>query len=307
MITVGLDVHESILSTSPRQRRDLLGRVHAAGLDHVVVADHVSFHGGRGFDGLVSATAALTSNDDLPVLLGVYQLALRHPTTVARQLASVSQLAPGRLILGVGVGGEDRSEPLNCGVDPSTRGRRLDESLRVLRALASGEAVDHSGEFFELKDARVLPAPTPRIPIVIGGSSAAAVRRTVRFGDGWLGIFCSARRFAATREQIAEVAQQEGRPLPSWYGLNLWCGIDTQASRARQLVAERMERLYHLPYEKFERLAPAGTPEQVGEWLLPYLEAGCEHFTLVATSTSWEAGVEYTAEVKRYLLEHAPA
>ncbi|KLL11312.1 LLM class flavin-dependent oxidoreductase, partial [Protofrankia coriariae] len=257
MITVGLDVHESILSTSPQQRRDLLGRVHAAGLDHVVVADHVSFHGGRGFDGLVSATAALTSNDDLPVLLGVYQLALRHPTTVARQLASVSQLAPGRLILGVGVGGEDRSEPLNCGVDPSTRGRRLDESLRVLRALALGDAVDHSGEFFELKDARVLPAPTPRIPIVIGGSSAAAVRRTVRFGDGWLGIFCSARRFAATREQIAEVAQQEGRPLPSWYGLNLWCGIDTQASRARQLVAERMERLYHLPYEKFERLAPA--------------------------------------------------
>ncbi|WP_445548346.1 MULTISPECIES: LLM class flavin-dependent oxidoreductase [unclassified Frankia] len=307
MITVGLDVHESILSTSPRQRRDLLGRAQAAGLDHVVVADHVSFYGGRGFDGLVSATAALTSNDDLPVLLGVYQLALRHPMTVARQLASVSQLAPGRLILGVGVGGEDRSEPLNCGVDPSTRGRRLDESLRVLRALASGEAVDHSGEFFELKDARVLPAPQPRIPIVIGGSSAAAVRRTVRFGDGWLGIFCSARRFAATREQIAEVAQQEGRPLPSWYGLNLWCGIDAQASRARQLVAERMERLYHLPYEKFERLAPAGTPQQVGEWLLPYLEAGCEHLTLVATSTSWEAGVEHTAEVKRYLLEHAPA
>ncbi len=304
---MGLDVHESILSTSPRQRRDLLGRAQAAGLDHVVVADHVSFYGGRGFDGLVSATAALTSNDDLPVLLGVYQLALRHPMTVARQLASVSQLAPGRLILGVGVGGEDRSEPLNCGVDPSTRGRRLDESLRVLRALASGEAVDHSGEFFELKDARVLPAPQPRIPIVIGGSSAAAVRRTVRFGDGWLGIFCSARRFAATREQIAEVAQQEGRPLPSWYGLNLWCGIDAQASRARQLVAERMERLYHLPYEKFERLAPAGTPQQVGEWLLPYLEAGCEHLTLVATSTSWEAGVEHTAEVKRYLLEHAPA
>ncbi len=307
MITVGLDVHESILSTGPQQRRDLLARAYAAGLDHVVVGDHVSFHGGRGFDGMVSATAALTSNDDLLVLLGIYQLALRHPMTVARQLASISQLAPGRLILGVGVGGEDRSEMLNCGVDPSTRGRRLDESLSVLRALASGDAIDHSGEFFELKDARVLPAPVPRIPIVVGGTSAAAVRRTARFGDGWLGIFCSARRFAEIREQIAEAAGQVGRELPSWYGLSVWCGIDAQAGKARAMVAERMERLYHLPYEKFERLAPAGTPEQLGEWLLPYLAAGCGHFSLVATTSSWEAGVDQVAEVKRYLLEHTPA
>src|ERR1039457_6961349 len=80
-----------------------------------------------------------------PCWWGVYLLALRHPLLTARQLASISQLAPGRLVLGAGVGGEDRSEVSNSGVAPASRGRRLDECLQVLRALASGDAVDHQG------------------------------------------------------------------------------------------------------------------------------------------------------------------
>ena len=109
----------------------------------------MSFHDGTGFDGLTAATAAL-SGSGLPVLVGMYLLALRHPLLAARQLASISQLAPGRLTLGVGVGGEDRSEISNSGVDPATRGRRLDECLAVLRALAGGETIDYRGEFFPL-------------------------------------------------------------------------------------------------------------------------------------------------------------
>src|ERR1039457_1332282 len=179
---------------------------------HVCVGDHVSFHDGTGFDGLTAATAALSGSDRLPVLVGVYLLALRHPLLTARQLASISQLAPGRLVLGAGVGGEDRSEVSNSGVDPATRGRRLDECLQVLRALASADAVDHQGEFFELTSARIKPA--------------------------------------------AEL----GRPVPPWYGINVWCGLDADAAQARLLLARQMESLYHLPFGKFERLAPARHP-----------------------------------------------
>jgi alkanesulfonate monooxygenase SsuD/methylene tetrahydromethanopterin reductase-like flavin-dependent oxidoreductase (luciferase family) len=149
-LQVGVSVHDSLMQADPDARRTLLDGVEGAGLDHVTLGDHVSFHGGNGFDGLVSATAVLATNDRLRVLLGVYQLALRHPLVVARQLASLAQIAPGRLTLGVGVGGEDRTEVSNCGVDPSTRGRRVDESLGLLRQLATGEAVDHVGEFFTL-------------------------------------------------------------------------------------------------------------------------------------------------------------
>ena len=63
----------------------------------------------------------------------MYLLPLRHPVLVARQLADIERLAPGRLVLGVGVGGEDRHEVAICGVDPATRGARMDECLAVLR------------------------------------------------------------------------------------------------------------------------------------------------------------------------------
>jgi alkanesulfonate monooxygenase SsuD/methylene tetrahydromethanopterin reductase-like flavin-dependent oxidoreductase (luciferase family) len=110
VIRVGLDVHESILGLPPEASRLLIRRVADSELDFVVVGDHVSFHGGQGFDGIVSATLALSAHPTLPVLIAVYQLALRHPLAVARQLSSMAQVAPGRLVLGVGVGGEDRHE-----------------------------------------------------------------------------------------------------------------------------------------------------------------------------------------------------
>jgi alkanesulfonate monooxygenase SsuD/methylene tetrahydromethanopterin reductase-like flavin-dependent oxidoreductase (luciferase family) len=300
MIRLGLDVHEAVLSLGPAERRALLARVAAAGLDHVVVADHVSFHGGTGFDGMVSATGALASNDDLDVWISVYQLALRHPLTVARQLSSIAQIAPGRLTLGVGVGGEDRSEVTNCGVDPTSRGRRLDESLEVLAALSTGEAVDHDGAFFHLDSAAVRPAPQPRVPVLIGGSSDAAIRRAGRYGDGWLGIFVSVRRFERTVEAVRAAAVGAGRQV-DWFGLHVWCGIDPRPGVGRTLLADQMQRLYHLPYERFENVTATGSASEVAEWLMPYVKAGGGHVTLTAMARDWQAGVDQAAEVKERL------
>src|SRR5689334_8753532 len=117
-----------------------------AGLDHVCTADHVSFFVGAGADGLLSATALAMADTTIPVYVAIYLLPLRHPTLVARQLADLEVLAPGRLILGVGIGGEDPHEYAVCGVDPRTRGRRMDECLQVLRALMSGKPVTFHGD-----------------------------------------------------------------------------------------------------------------------------------------------------------------
>lgn len=304
-VRVGVDVHELILDVDPVRRRRLLARAADAGLDYVGVGDHVSFRGGGGFDGMVSATAALAVDDHLDVLVGVYQLALRHPMTVARQLASIAQFAPGRLVLGVGVGGEDRSEVSNCGVDPASRGRRLDECLQVLRALAGGQSVDFDGEFFVLREAAITPPPQPAIPIVVGGRAEAALRRAVTYGDGWLGIFTSARRFAETVHRLGELAAELDRPVPSWLGLNVWCGLDENSSTARSMLGDRMRRLYQLPPERFEHICPAGTPEQVAEWLMPFVHAGAGHITVIPTSDSWEAGVDAAAEVRDVLVAHS--
>lgn len=301
MLKVGLSVHDSLLVADPRARRQLLNRAADAGLDHVTVGDHISFHGGTGFDGLISATSILSTHDELSVLVGVYLLGLRHPMLAARQLSTISELAPGRLVLGVGVGGEDRSEISNSGVNPATRGRRLDEALEVLRALLTGEEVTHKGEFFTLDAARILPPPEPAVPIVIGGKGDTAIRRTAKYGDGWLGMFCSARRFAETRHAILEAAATHDR-APSWFGITAWCGLDADPAAAEQLVGEKMQALYKLPREKFRHLAPAGTPEQVAEWLDAFVDAGAESITVIPAAASVEAGVEHAAAVRELLV-----
>src|SRR5207302_672510 len=141
----------------------------------------------------------------------VLSSALRHPVPVARQLATLAELHPGRLVLGVGVGGDDRAEVIACGVDPRTRGRRTDEALAVLRRLLAGEEVTVSGEFFELAGVRVLPPPAPPIPLVVGGRSEAALCRAGRLGGGWLAIWVSPQRFAAAVARVAEHAAAAGR------------------------------------------------------------------------------------------------
>jgi hypothetical protein len=118
---VGMFAPFDLLERGPEAARALLARAGEAGIGHVCCGDHVSF-AGAGFDGLVQATALAILNPTLPIYSGVYLLPLRHPILVARQLADIDRIAPGRLIFGVGVGGEDRHEVSICGVNPSDAG-----------------------------------------------------------------------------------------------------------------------------------------------------------------------------------------
>ena len=144
-VRVGIFAPVGQFSSSYEQREAMLTGIADSGVDHVCVGDHVSFHVGAGADGLIDATAMLTRNPDLPCYVGLYLLPLRHPVPVARQLASIAEHAPGRLTFGVGVGGEDPHELEICGVDPRTRGRRMDESLEILRGLGEGKPVSFDG------------------------------------------------------------------------------------------------------------------------------------------------------------------
>ena len=306
-VRLGIAVNDELLTPDPARRRGILDHIEAVGLDHLTVGDHISFHGGIGFDGLVAATAALTSNDRLRVQIGVYLAGLRHPMATARSLATLTQLAPGRLVLGVGVGGEDRSEISNMGVDPATRGRRTDETLALLRRLATGEVVDHHGAFFSLENARILPAQEPRVPIVIGGAGEVAVRRTAEHGDGWLGMWCSARRYAATHEQLLAAFAERGRGAPSFAGFNVWVGLGGDPTTARLRLGERMSQLYQLPPEKFEHVTAAGRPEDVAEFLAPYIAGGARTVTLIPVADDVDTAIDLCGEVRRLLAATVPA
>jgi alkanesulfonate monooxygenase SsuD/methylene tetrahydromethanopterin reductase-like flavin-dependent oxidoreductase (luciferase family) len=289
------------------RRRRLLGRMSDAGLDHVMLGDHVMFHGGLGNDGMIDTASALTANEELDVYLAVYLLVLRHPLLVARQLLTVAQLAPGRLSLGVGIAGDDRAEVAACGVDPRTRGRRMDEALTLLRPLLAGEEVSFGGEFFSLEGAVLRPAPELPVPLIVGGRSDAALRRAGRLGDGWLGIWVSPRRFAEAVELVAAHAKDAGRTDVGWrHAMTFWCAFGADTARAKAQVAPVMEGFYHVPFASFERYVPAGTPADVAEQVAPYVEAGCTTLNFIPFAAhdgavSDEAGIDAVAEVRQAL------
>jgi alkanesulfonate monooxygenase SsuD/methylene tetrahydromethanopterin reductase-like flavin-dependent oxidoreductase (luciferase family) len=299
---VGMFLPMNLLSRGPRAATAFLAQVSDAGIDHVCCGDHVSFLAGVGFDGLVQATALSALHPSLPVYTGVYLLPLRHPVLVARQLADIAQLAPGRLIFGVGVGGEDRHELEVCGVDPASRGRRMDECLTVLRQLLTGQPVTFSGEFFDLSGAIIAPAPAAAIPVVVGGRSDAAISRAGRLGDGWLGIWNSPRRFAAAVGLAAQEARRAARAdPPARHGMQAWCGLAGSRQQALACLAPAMEAMYQLPFERFERYCPYGTAEDVAEFLAPYAEAGCTEFNLIACSPGDQEALSGVAAVRELL------
>lgn len=298
-VRVGLSLPSGVLSGRASSWAAMLALMADCGLDHAMSADHISFHTGWGIDGLIHATTIAALEPRLDVAVGVYLLPLRHPVPVARQLSTFSAAFPGRLEFGVGIGGEDPREVAMCGVDPKTRGRRMDACLAILRALVHGETVTHDSEFFHLDGARITPAPSPPVPIVVGGRAPAALRRAGRNGDGWLGIWSTADRYQERVQAVEVAAADAGRGPVSWrHGLQLWMGVGEES---QPYLAAAMEGLYRLPYERFARFSPWGRPEQLAEYLQPYVAVGCRSFSVAAHGRSWERTVEGMGEVRRLM------
>jgi probable F420-dependent oxidoreductase len=278
-----------------------------SGIDGIFAGDHVTFYG-NGNDGLINLAAVAAVTERVELMTSVYLLALRHPTPVALQCAMLDQLCLGRFILGVGIGGEDANEWWACGVDPKTRARRTDESLAIMRSLWTNEKTSFDGKYFKLDNVGMQPKPfrDTGVTVHIGGRSDAALRRTARFGDGWISIWISARRMAEARDRIAELAAEEGRSdPPKALGLQLWHSValdgDREAAKAR--LARRMQGFYQIPYERFEKYSPYGTPEEIASFIMPYIEAGCTQLNLLAVQSDPDETVEAGLAVKNAVLK----
>ena len=305
-LSVGTVGSPFLVSGPIDERLKLLGLIEQSTIDHLFIADHVSFHTGLGMDGIVNAATLAAMSQKYRVYIGVYLLALRHPVPVARSLASLAASAPGRIVLGVGLGGEDPHELAICGVDRKTRGDRTNESLVALRKLLHGEPATHRCDYFDFQDALILPRPEPAIPLVIGGRSDAAIRRAGRLGDGWLGLWCSPGRYANVLQQIDDHAAEADRQ-PDWqHGLQLWVGVGDDRAAARDYVAAGMQDMYQIPFENFEKYTPYGTPVEVAEFLAPYVEAGARYLNLTPRGRSWEACIAHVHEVARLLKREFP-
>ena len=120
--------------------------------------------------------------------MNVLSLGQRDPVLVAKQCATIDLLSSGRLLPAFGVGADRSPEWTTMGLDAKTRGARTDEALEIIGRLWTQESVDFAGVHYQLSGASISPRPVQaELPMWIGGSSKAAIRRTARFGTGWQG------------------------------------------------------------------------------------------------------------------------
>ena len=302
-LSVGITGSDRLLIGDLQTRIGLAKKLADSEIDHLFVADHISFHSGLGMDALINAATLAAMLPKITIVTGVYLLALRHPVPVARQLSSLSLSAPGRLIFGVGIGGEDRHEMEICGVDPSKRGRHTNHSLTAIRQLMGGKEVSYECEFFSYDNARISPRPNPKIPILIGGRSEAALRRTADHGDGWLGVWVSPNRFAEAVTKIAEFKKKD-REDQWMHGIQVWAGV---GDKARENLAEGMEAIYKIPFEKFERYSPYGSVDKIAEFLYSYVKSGARIINIEARGNSIEESIEAVSSISALLHKEFPS
>ena len=167
---------------------------------------------------LIPALGAVTSR--LRFITFVVKVPVRNPVLLAKQATSTAVLTGNRLVLGVGTS-PWREDYDVLGVDWANRGRRLDESIAILRGLAAGGYFEYQGKDFALPAVKIAPVPTEPIPVLIGGHADAALRRAARLGDGWMhgggdpaDLPRLLARLAEFRREAASAPQAPSRALP---------------------------------------------------------------------------------------------
>jgi len=208
--------------------RDRAVQVEGIGYDLLFSGDHLFMYSPNVEALSVLATyAAVTERIELGT--GVLLPALRDPALTAKQVASIDYLSGGRMILGVGVGGEIEQEWQAMEVPIPERGPRTDEYVALMQALWAPEPVNFEGEFRTVRGVVGTPSPVRPggIPIWVGGRSDAALRRAT-LHDGWCAYVCSPRRI---RESLARIDELMGgeRPLEFRTSLVLFVVTDDDA------------------------------------------------------------------------------
>jgi len=244
---------------------------------------------------LLTYAAAFTTR----VRLGcaVHLTTLRSPVYMAKTLATIDHLSQGRLVVGVGLGRPDHDSAF--GVESATRVARFTEGIRLMKALWTEPRVTVDGRFFQLHDAAQEPKPfqKPYPPVWFGGSHPDALRRAVRYGDGFIGAgSTSSARFASQVVLLRQFLDEAGRD-PATYPLSkrVYFGVDDDKARAGRKLAEWFQ--FNYGRSMHEEVAVWGPPAEFAERLREIRDSGAEMIVLTALFDHAEQLVRIAADV----------
>ncbi|MCP5026503.1 MAG: LLM class flavin-dependent oxidoreductase [Actinomycetia bacterium] len=285
--------------TRPWPYLDVVRAVEDAGFDAGWVGDHLSFHPPV-IETTVALAAAAAVTNTLKLGSAVLLAAMRQPVWLAKSLASIEQMAPGRLLVGVGAGGEHPVEWRAAGAALDHRGHRLDEFLTVLPDLLLGRSVHHPGPHLPIESPPLRPPVSVLPPIIVGGRSQAALRRASRFADGWMGVWLSPERFRRSAERLVELAAEQARPAPEPM-LLVFAAIGADPEACRSDAARLFRGQYDLSFEAVEKWTLVGPPGAVAARLAEYRDAGAGSIAVIPARPDLFDQVELIGEVRALL------
>jgi probable F420-dependent oxidoreductase len=269
----------------PGRYRDLAQAAEELGYDSIWAGDHISYRNPI-LDIVVALSTFAAVTQRITLGAGIVLLPLRQPSVVAKEFASLDYVSGGRVILGVGVGGEGEKDFEAVGVDPRERGARTSEAMRALRALFGPQPAGFEGRFSAFAEVEIAPGPAQDggPPLWVGGRSEAAIRRAAELGDGWIPIWVSVERF---REGLAQLP---GHVVPA-------VTLPAHVGEKRTLY-EHLRRRYAGDFSEHvvDRYCVAGTPDECVARVREYIEAGARH---IVFNLGQPEDAERLAEVAR--------
>ena len=254
------------------------------GYQFVTAGEHVFFHGPTG-NSLISLAAAAGATERIKLMSTITLVPLYATALLAKQVTALDVVSGGRFHLGVGVGGEFAPEFDACGVSVKERGVRTDEALEVLTRLWTEEKVHFDGRFTRLPGVTLSPQPIqkPQPPIWVSGRSKAAMKRSARFGNGWLPYMYTPEMLAESIETIARYRADFGRSDPVTPGVFLFFAVSEERARGLEMATAQLSVQYKQDFSKLVgKYALAGNTEDCVARLREYTDAGARTVILAS-------------------------
>jgi probable F420-dependent oxidoreductase len=207
-------------------------------------------------------------------------LPTRSPVVLAKQLATLDFLCKGRLLLVVGLGGDDSLDFAATGVRKEERGKRADEAITLIRKLWTEENVNFAGSFYSVRDVTLLPRPyqSGGPPLWVGGRSKAALRRAALLSDGWLASSVTPTEMQEGIEIIHRQANEAGRDIPDdHFGVLVPYFFAHSRDEALAVAASSARRRLDIPVEDYAAL---GTVEDIHHKIRAFIDAGASKFVM---------------------------
>jgi F420-dependent oxidoreductase-like protein len=216
---VRFGVHTGLQHTDIADLRDLWARIETLGFEWISIWDHFYAADNSGdphcLEAITSHTALAVSTSNVTCGSLVYSAGYRHPAVLANAIATMDQIAGGRIVLGLG-GGWLQNEYDAYGMhygSPGERLRMLAEYIQCVRGLLTEERTTFEGEFFTLRDAQCMPKPVQaRLPIWVGGGGEkVTLRIAAQHADGWNVPFIAPDAWAHKAQVLDEHCASVGR------------------------------------------------------------------------------------------------